>query len=129
MELTLIYKGHSDITEGVSQATGQPWRKCFAVFEETGQTQFPKQIAFTAMNSTVQRVLELTPNFVYRVNFDISSREYNGKWYTDAKAWAINDAAGADAPATPIQEPKPPMPKQTDMFNQPQPFAGGDLPF
>lgn len=134
METTAIYKGHTDVIDGVSQATGQQWRKVTAVFETTGD--YPKTIAFVAMNATCQRVLELQAGKPYKINFVLSSREYNGKWYTDAKAWAINDAAGDDAPANPIQAPPQQRPVQTSMFNQPEPcnvvaFAadGGDLPF
>jgi len=29
------------------------------------------------------------------VSFDIESREYNGKWYTDAKAWKVEPASGS----------------------------------
>ncbi|MEO7394973.1 MAG: DUF3127 domain-containing protein, partial [Chitinophagaceae bacterium] len=28
------------------------------------------------------------------ISFDVESREYNGRWYTDVKAWKI-EAAGA----------------------------------
>jgi hypothetical protein len=34
-----------------------------------------------------------------KVSFNVSSREYNGKWYTDLRAWRISQAGVAAAPA------------------------------
>ena len=31
------------------------------------------------------------------VSFDVSSREYNGKWYTQASAWEVKVLSGATA--------------------------------
>lgn len=72
-----------------------------------------------------------------KVSFNVSSREYNGKWYTDLRAWRIapagqqNTAGGSygnyDAPAgfTPQAAPQAPAPGIADM-----PADGGDdLPF
>lgn len=35
------------------------------------------------------------------MHVNIESREYNGKWYTDVRAWKVEpgDASGASAPA------------------------------
>lgn len=63
------------------------------------------------------------------VSFNISSREYNGKWYTDLRAWRITSSAAAGGqaygPAPASSEPLPsPAPELTadDM-------PGDDLPF
>ena len=33
------------------------------------------------------------------VSIDLESREYNGRWYTDVKAWKVSrDGVGADNP-------------------------------
>ena len=48
-----------------------------------------------------------------KVAFNIKSREYNGRWYTDVQIWRISPA-GATAPAAPAAAPAPAaMPKQT----------------
>lgn len=128
MEITAIYKGHSDVTEGVAQGTGNAWRKVTAIFETTGD--YTKIVAFTAMNSNCEQVMQLQAGKLYRISFDLSSREYNGKWYTDAKAWAFNEPNAADHMPT-QQAQVQPRPVQTNMFNNPAPaeFAGNDLPF
>lgn len=133
MEITATYIRHSEVTEGTS-ASGNAWRKVNAIFETLGD--YPKTIAFSALNSTVERVLQLQSGRTYKVSFDLTSREYNGKWYTDAKAWAINEPEPATGGQR-LPDPKPqPKAVQTDMFNQPAPchvvaFAadGDDLPF
>lgn len=55
-----------------------------------------------------------------KVAFNISSREFNGRWYTDLRVWRIEPAGGA-APAVP-------MPTVDDM---PADLEDGndDLPF
>ena len=133
MEITATYIRHSEVTEGTS-ASGNAWRKVNAIFETSGD--YPKTIAFSALNSTVERVLQLHSGRPYKVSFDLTSREYNGKWYTDAKAWAINDPEPATGGQR-LPDPKPqPKAVQTAM-NLPEQrytiddFNGNndDLPF
>ena len=64
------------------------------------------------------------------VQFDVESREFNGKWYTDLKAWSIKGAQPQGAPAqipNPPQAPLPPMPGQ--QFDMNEGNNGDDLPF
>ena len=42
-----------------------------------------------------------------KVSFNVSSREYNGRWYTDLRAWRI-DAAGSQ----PVSAPQTAAPAQ-----------------
>lgn len=135
MEITAIYKGHSEVTEGTSQG-GNAWRKAAFIFETTGD--YPKQIAFTAMNATCDNFMQLMAGRLYTVLFDLSSREYNGRWYTDAKAWGFRDSNAVDATAPSLvqaQQPRQPKAVQTSMNIQSQPFsdmnfnATNDLPF
>ena len=130
MELTAIYKGHSDVTEGVAQGTGNAWRKVTAIFETTGD--YPKIVAFTAMNSNCEQVMQLQAGKLYRISFDLSSREYNGKWYTDAKAWAIIDPNAFDKmpqqPAAPAPQPRKAVQTSIDTL-PPIGSSSDDLPF
>ena len=60
-----------------------------------------------------------------KVSFGISSREYNGRWYTDLRAWRIapqgQQAAQGYAPAVP-DIPSAPAPSASDI-------PADDLPF
>ena len=105
MELTAIYKGHTEAVEGVSKS-GNSYRKMTAIFETMGDR--PKTIAFQAMNATCETVLTLVTGRAYRVSFDVESREYNGKWYTDARTWAFN-AVEQQAQQPKTFDPLPPI--------------------
>lgn len=37
-----------------------------------------------------------------KISFNLSSREYNGRWYTDIRAWRMEPAVSAQ-PAAPVQ--------------------------
>ena len=93
-----------------------PWRKQEYVIEIPGD--YPKQVCFMAWGDKIdefgiQEGQELT------VHFDLQSREYNGRWYTDVKAWRIqagqdqaSDEAAADGP--PPFEPRSETPPDFD---------------
>ena len=56
-----------------------------------------------------------------KVSFNLSSREFNGRWYTDVRAWRIEPAA--QTPPPPMEAP---MPSVDDL---PAPISDEDLPF
>ena len=118
MEIQAIYRGHTEAVEGVNKQ-GQPWRKMTAIFDIMGD--HPKTIAFDAMNSTCESVLTLVAGRLYRVCFDLDSREFNGKWYTNARAWAFIGLATEQ----PKQAPKP----QPVVELPPIGSSSNDLPF
>ena len=39
------------------------------------------------------------------VAVDLESREYNGRWYTEARAWKVDKIGGGNAVPPPDQEP------------------------
>lgn len=74
--------------------TNGPWKKKTFVIET--KDKFPKKVAITAWNEQADLTERLTIGSELTVNFNLESREYNGKWYTDVKAWKIE---AANAPA------------------------------
>lgn len=107
---------------GVSKA-GNAWKKKEYVLENT-EGQFPRKIAFTCFGDNADKV-NLKVGDVATIYFDIESREYNGKWYTDIRCWRADleqAPAAATAPAaapaaTPGAVPPPPaMPAGDDEF-------------
>jgi hypothetical protein len=70
--------------------TGNSWRKQSFVIELDGNTQYPKKACFTAWSDKVDVLKRLTLGDRVSVGVDIESREYQGKWYTDLKAWKID---------------------------------------
>ncbi|MFN8309275.1 MAG: DUF3127 domain-containing protein [Chitinophagales bacterium] len=71
------------------------WVKCDFVLET--QEKYPKKVCLTAWSDQVELVKSLPIASDMKVQFDVDSREYNGKWYTNLKAWRIEAAAGPAA--------------------------------
>ncbi len=62
--------------------------------------QYPKKIAFTAFNEQlISQLKTMAVGSTIKVNFRVESREYNGRWYTDVRAFGITSmSSGASAP-------------------------------
>ena len=122
---------------GVSQRTGNPWKSQDYVIET--HDQYPKRCCFRVFGEEKINQFNIQLGEEMTVSFDIDSHEYQGRWFNDVRAWAVNrniQAPGAVpgagvapapipgvAPAAPAEAPFPPQ----------QPAAEGgsadDLPF
>ena len=51
------------------------------------QGQYPKTIAFTVMGKDKFDPMGIVVGGTYNVSFDVESREWQGKWFTEASAW------------------------------------------
>jgi len=49
--------------------------------------QYNKKAVFTVFGSDKFAQLGLVVGGSYNISFDVESREYNGRWYTDLRAW------------------------------------------
>lgn len=65
------------------------WKKQDFILET--QTQFSKKIFISNWNDKIDLNADLKDKTV-KVLFDIESREFNGKWYTDVKSWKLEVA-------------------------------------
>lgn len=73
------------VRTGTSRSGNQWQMREFAV--ETNE-QYPKKVCFRLFGEAVDKYqLQLNDNVL--VKFDIESREYNGRWYTDINAWFV----------------------------------------
>lgn len=67
------------------------WKKQDIIVETEGQ--YPKKVCISIWGDKInESVLKVGAQL--NISFDVESREYNGRWYTDVKAWKI-EAAGA----------------------------------
>lgn len=122
--------------QGIQQGTSARgnWAKQeFIVEYQDGN--YPTQVCFNVWGEDKVRDLErFQDGDRVKIAFRPSSREYNGKWYTDLRAWRIEpagtgsgagfgSAAGAPAPSPQT----PPMPTAEDIPNGLN--ADDDLPF
>lgn len=76
--------------QGTSQQTGNAWQKRLFV-GETILSPYPKTIAFMTMKSDIVNTLDnVQVGMTLEVSFNIESREYNGKWYTDIRCYGLS---------------------------------------
>lgn len=100
------------------------WRKQNIVLETDGM--YPKKVCVTLWGDKINESV-LQVGSLLDVSFDIESREYNGNWYTDLRAWKIEPAADMGGQTPPPAYGAPSQPAA------PVDFASGDegddLPF
>jgi hypothetical protein len=92
------------------QGKNGDWTKQPFIIETDGQ--YPKEICFEAWKDLAKQIPAVVLGTTITVHFDIESQEWNGKYYTTAKAWKYEIVADAE----PINQ-----------SEEPEQF--GDLPF
>ena len=95
------------------------WKKQDIIVES--ESQYPKKVCVSIWGDKIN-TNELKIGSQLRIDFDIESREYNGRWYTDVKAWKI-ETAGNAAPNTKDSD------KEEDFHNTTLTSNDDDLPF
>lgn len=71
------------------------WRKQDIIVETDGQ--YPKKICLSVWGDKINEA-QLQIGNMLTISCEIESREYNNKWYTDVKAWKIENATVASSP-------------------------------
>ena len=80
------------LPEKSGESARGPWRKQEYILETEGQ--YPKQVCFMAWSDKIDEfAIKEGENLV--VSIDLESREYNGRWYTDVKAWKVARAGSS----------------------------------
>lgn len=98
------------------------WKKQDFVIEST-EDQFPKKICFTMFNDKASSLAGLTPGADVEVFFNVESREYNEKWYSNINAFRVERVSESTSSATPPPYAAADIPPVTDLEE------GDDLPF
>ena len=83
-----------DALKFVSKKDGSEIIKNTFVGEETAG-QYPKKIAFSVMGADKFNQMGIVVGGTYNVSFDVESREWQGKWFTEASAWKAIRIDGA----------------------------------
>ena len=100
------------------------WSKQEFVFEYQ-EGNFPTQVCMNVWGEDKVRDLEkFQIGDKVKVSFNLSSREYNGRWYSDIRAWRI-EPAGAVVESAPVPV-SAPAPAPDPMC---APISDDDLPF
>ena len=122
-----------NLTEGTS-ARG-PWRKQELIIET--EEQYPRTVCLICWTNQIDEIQKFAPGQTIKAQIEISSREFNGKWYTDVRVWRFDPVgattAPAAAPAQPAQQPMmhqtPPVAAPAQDFYPPTEDSVDDLPF
>jgi len=115
---------------GISK-TGNSWQKQEFVIETL--EQFPRKICANMWGERTAVLETLNIDDKVVMSFDLESREFNGKWYTDVKAYKLeavttNPQAPQSAPPQATTAPTGELPQEFDTFTDEGP-GGDDLPF
>ena len=84
-----------------TSARGQ-WQKLEVVFELPDE--FSRKVCVTFFGDRVQDAASLQVGEKVNVSVNIESREYNGRWYTDVRAWRIQKTQPEQPAAAPIPD-------------------------
>jgi hypothetical protein len=126
-----------DPQSGVSKA-GNNWKKQEYVLET--MDSYPKKVKFDFFGDRADQY-QFEVGDVITLSYDIESREFNGRWYTDIRGFkAVKEdpnMAGAPAPYPPAAGEPAPAPATDGMAAPAPPIdstfgqggAGDDLPF
>ena len=117
MEITGKVVRLGTLVEGTS-ARG-PWRKQELIIET--EEQFPKTVCLLCWTNQIDEAQKFAPGQTIKAQIEISSREFNGKWYTDVRVWRFDPVGVAATPATPVAAPA--QPAQQPMMHQTPPAA------
>ena len=111
------------VTRGTS-ARGD-WQRQEVIFELPQEFSRKICVIFFNKESDVARLRE---GMTCTVSVNIESREYNGKWYTDVRAWRVQPKE--ETPAAPAMPDIPPFTEEPAYATPAAPMAEvDDLPF
>ena len=79
------------------------------------QGQYHKNIAFSVLGEDKFKQMGVVVGGQYNVSFDVESREWQNKWFTECKAWKAVRVDGVQQPAAqPANQPATAAPAPTE---------------
>ena len=132
MALEIIGKLWQKLPSQSGQSTKGAWVKQEFVVET--QENFPRKVCFSLWGADKVGELEgYQEGENLKVSFNLESRSYNERWYTDARAWRL-ERLGENAPAQNSPPPSNEIPAPTLSYSDPGYLNSGgaavdDLPF
>ncbi len=93
------------------------WRKKDIILET--ESQYPKKVCIAFWGDKGDSPFLKIGNVV-KIDFEMESKEYNSKWYTEVKAWRIQDHGSDVSTVVSTQAPsqqEPPLPIPASAYN------------
>ncbi|NPD92834.1 DUF3127 domain-containing protein [Xylanibacter muris] len=84
---------------GVSARTGNPWKSQEFVIET--HDQYPRKCCFRVFGEDKINQFNIQSGEELTVSFDIDAHEYNGRWFNNITAWAVNRNVAQMQPGMP----------------------------
>ena len=114
MALELVGTLQQILPEITGQGKNGTWAKQEFIVET--QDTYPKKVCLSAWGNQIGELSKFAAGDLLTVSLNLESREYNGRWFTEARAWRFQfGAAESSAPSaekprasnTPASSPKP----------------------
>lgn len=86
-----------DVQSGIGK-TGTSWQKQEFVIETI--EQYPRKICANLWGDKIDILSSINIGDTVVMSFNLESREFNGRWYTDVRAWKI-EKQGVQSPPAP----------------------------
>lgn len=113
------------VESGTSKA-GKEWKKQSFVIDNGDQ--YNPMICFSLFGEDkIQALSDFSAGQEVEVSFNLSSREFNGKWYHNLDAWKIVGLSSSTDDQTPPPSEEPAEPLYSSNFNEDEEVD--DLPF
>ena len=137
--MDFVFEGivHTILPEQSGTSARGEWHNQNVVFEMQTASPYPRKVSVKFFNKR-DEVARLVVGAAYKVTFDVESREYQGRWYTDVVGRRIEPKEAAQVAQAQYSEPLPtvapaapaaaPMPTEEPMMTA-QSAAIDDLPF
>ena len=112
-----------------SSKSGNAWRKQEFIVETGGQ--YPKKVCVSLWGDKIDQ-FGLKVGEQVNLSIEIESREYNGRWYTDIRAWNVTKQGAAPSVGGNNSLPNfegAPVADSSASNNAASPFEDDDLPF
>tara|TARA_R110001592_G_scaffold295677_2_gene565925 strand:+ start:835 stop:1185 length:351 start_codon:yes stop_codon:yes gene_type:complete len=94
------------------------WKKQDIIVET--EVQYPKKVCVSIWGDKINNnILQVGKELI--IDFDIESRPYNNRWYTDIKAWKVEVVQNVIEDIQKVSQP--------ESFDQDQLEEEGELPF
>jgi hypothetical protein len=92
----------SVLPEQSGQSANGTWRKQQFILETPGQ--YPKKVCVMVWGDKIEQ-MSLAEGAEVTAHIDVESREFNGRWYTDVKAWKVESKGATSAEGAPPPDP------------------------
>ncbi len=110
MDLKITGEVTSVLEEETGKGRNGTWRKQSFILKTPGD--YPKEVCVIQWGDSIDK-FPVKSGETITAHIDIQSREYNGRWYTDVKAWKIEGTGGA---AKSTKDDEPPLPEDSGGF-------------